>query len=109
MTNWLAVAWLTATLFEVAVNDPALVLKTMFIVSALLYERLVKVAMPPERVKVVVPWMLAVPLVARVAVMVWVLSLITILPKASCSLTTGPVANGTPATAVAGGWVVMTN
>ena len=36
MTNWLAAAGLTVTVLEVAVKPPALVLKTMVIVSAVL-------------------------------------------------------------------------
>ena len=59
--NTVAVVAMTTTLDEVAVKLPALVLKAMFIVSALSYERPLKVATPPASVTVVVPWMVNVP------------------------------------------------
>ena len=59
MTNWLAAAGLTTTLLEVAVKQPALVVKAMFIVSAVLYDRPLKVATPSTSVTVrSLPWRL---------------------------------------------------
>ncbi len=101
-TNWLAAAGLTTTLLDVAVNEPALVLKAMFIVSALLYDRPLNVATPLTSVTVkVLPCKLAVPSVPRAAVTVCVLSLVMMLPNGSSSATTGWVAKATPAVAVA--------
>ncbi len=89
-TNWLAAAGLTTTSLEVAVNAPALVVKPMFIVSALLYDRPLNVATPLDSVTVrLLPCRLAVPRLPRAAVTVCVLSLVMMLPNASSSATTG--------------------
>ncbi len=89
-TNWLAAAGLTATSVDVVVNEPALVVKPMFIVSAMLYDRPLNVATPLTSVTVNgLPCRLAVPSVPRAAVTVCVLSLVMMLPNASSSATTG--------------------
>ena len=110
-TNWLAAAGLTTTLLDVAeVTPPALVVKRMFMVSALLYDRPLNVATPLDSVTVsALPCRLAVPVLPRAAVTVCVLSLVMTLPKASSSVTTGCVPNATPAVAVLDGCVVTTN
>ena len=94
-TNWLAAAGLTTTLLDVARGErqPALVVKAMFMVSALLYDRPLNVATPlDQRHRQALPCRLAVPVLPRAAVTVCVLSLVMTLPKASSSVTTGCVA-----------------
>ena len=82
----------------------------MFIVSAVLYDRPLKVATPLDSVTVRwLPCRLAGARLPRAAVTVCVLSLVMMLPNASSSLTTGCVAKATPAVAVADGCWVMTN
>ena len=83
MTSWLAAAGLTTMLPEEVEATPlAFVVKLMFIVSALLYDRPLNVATPLENVTVrVLPWSAAVPCKPRVAVTVWVLSVVMTLPN----------------------------
>src|SRR5258708_1982037 len=84
--------------------------KAMFMVSALLYDRPVNVPTPLDKVTVIgLPCSVAVPWLRGGAVAVCVLSVVMVLPKPSSSMTTGCVANATPAVAVADGCVVTTN
>ena len=55
IANWVAAAGLTTMLLEIAAVTLGELVNLIDVVSALLSERLVKVAMPPEAVTVVVP------------------------------------------------------
>ena len=68
--------------------------------------RLVKVATPAMAVLVAVPWREPVPVwIAAVTLIVESAPVVTVLPKASSTVTTGWVPNAAPAVAPAG-WVV---
>ena len=68
--------------------------------------RLVKVATPATAACVTVPWSVPVPVwIATVTLIVESAPVVTVLPKASSTVTTGCVPNAAPAVAPAG-WVV---
>ena len=80
ITNWLAAAGLTTMLPDVAGVNAGSLVKWSVMVSALLSARLVKVAMPPETVTVVVPCSGPEPAGIEVAVTTVVLSPVSRLP-----------------------------
>src|SRR6266853_5261100 len=103
MVSRLAAAGLTTTLPEVAPVKVPLA-KLSVIVSATLYDRLVKVIRPLTAVRLVVPCKAALP-PARLAVTTVLLSLVRRLPNWSSIRITGCWAKATPAVAVGDGWV----
>src|SRR6266446_7979317 len=103
MVTRLAAPALTAMLLDVIPLRPAAP-KSIVMVSALLYERLEKVANPLTAVTLVVPCNAALPAL-RVAVTTVLLSVLRKLPKASKIRITGAGENATPAVAEAGACV----
>ena len=103
MVKRLATAGLTAMGVEVAPVKPPPA-KLIVIVSARLYERLVKLATPLSAVAVSVPCKLPLPR-PRLTVTTVLLSELIKFPNPSSIRTTGCCANGTPAVALAEGWV----
>ena len=87
MVNLLAVPALTTTLPEV-VSVKVPLANLIVIVSAMLYDRPVKVATPLTAVRLVVPCKAPLP-AARLAVTTVLLSLVSKLPDASSTRTTG--------------------
>ena len=80
-TSWVAAAGETTMLLDAVEVTPASLVKASVIVSALLYDRPLNVAMPLTRVIVsVLPWIAAVPLPVA-TVIVWVLSVVMMLPN----------------------------
>src|SRR6266567_1324013 len=106
-TSWLKAAGLIVMVVEVAVVAPEAV-KSMVILVATLCERLVKVTRPATAVRLVVPCKVPLPVpLVREAVTAVLLLLVQKLPNRSCKRMTGCWAKGTPAVAVAEGWVGM--
>src|SRR5437667_2333477 len=103
MVKRLAGAGLTATLAEVAPAKPALA-KSIVMLVATVWERLVKVTRPLTAVMLVAPWRVPLPAL-RVAVKTVVLSLLRKLPYWSSIRIAGCWAKAIPAVAVADGWV----
>src|SRR5215510_6395857 len=81
-------------------------LKFMVMLVATLWERLVKVTRPATAVRLVVPWSVPLPAL-RAALTTVLLLLVQKLPNWSCRRMAGCWAKGTPAVAVAEGWVWM--
>src|SRR6266404_8861180 len=90
-------------LLEVVLVRPPAV-KARDIVSAILYDRLVKTMMPPTAARLVVPSKLPVP-VLRAARTTVLFSLEQRLPNWSSILSVGCCKKATPATALDAGWV----
>ena len=103
IVNLLAAAGLTTTLPEVAALSAPL-LKSIVMVSALLYAKFPKVAKPFTAVALVVPCNDAVPAL-REALTTVLLSLVRRLPKASSIRICGEGEKATPAVAVLDGWI----
>src|SRR6266566_3338398 len=103
----LADAGLTAILAEVVPARPALA-KSIVIVVATKWERLVKLTNPLTALSAVLPCKTPLPPL-RLAVTTVVLSPVRRLPKLSSTRMTGCWAKITPAVAVADGWVWMVN
>ena len=103
--NWLIAAGLMAMVVEVAVVAPAAV-KSIVMLVATLWERLVKVTRPATAVRLVVPCNVPLPIpLVRERVTAELLLLVQKLPNWSCKRMTGCWAKATPAIAVAEGWV----
>src|SRR2546425_9609355 len=105
MVKRLAGAALTATLAEVAPARPALA-KSIVMLVATVWERLVNMSSPLTAVMMVAPWRVPLPAL-RVAVTTVVLSLLRKLPYWSSIRIAGCWAKARPAVAVADGWVWM--
>src|SRR6266567_4165418 len=103
----LAGAGLTAILAEVVPVTPALA-KSMVMVVATKWERLVKLTNPLTALSAVLPCRTPLPPL-RLAVTTVVLSPVRRLPKLSSTRMTGCWAKITPAVAVADGWLWMVN
>ena len=106
--GYAAAAGLITRLLDVAEISVGTLLNSSEMVSAVLSDKSVNVAMPPETVTVTVPSRGPLPLLSE-AVTCVVLSPVSRLPNWSSISTTGCVPKATPAVAVDEGWVLTTN